>query len=91
MRGGIDSGDHRFSPRFVGVVDVWKDLFLIRGWDLIPPGWRWLYEPQVGVYTPCGAVLIRRAKVFVPGLFEGFLIRRWDLILHGWRWLMLAL
>ena len=23
---GVDPGDHRFSPRFVEVVDVWKDL-----------------------------------------------------------------
>ena len=25
VRGGIDPGDHRFRPRFVGVVYVWKD------------------------------------------------------------------
>ena len=24
--GGIDPGDHRFRPRFAGVVDVWKDF-----------------------------------------------------------------
>ena len=28
--------------------------FLIRGWVLIVPGWRWLYENQVGVSTPWG-------------------------------------
>ena len=26
VRGGINPGDHRFRLRFVGVVDVWKDL-----------------------------------------------------------------
>ena len=26
MRGGFDPGDHRFRPRVVGVVDVWRDL-----------------------------------------------------------------
>ena len=24
--GGFDPGDHRFRPRVVGVVDVWKDF-----------------------------------------------------------------
>ena len=24
--GGIDLEDHRFSPRFAGVVNVWKDV-----------------------------------------------------------------
>ena len=24
VRGGIDPGDHRFRPRDVGFVDVWK-------------------------------------------------------------------
>ena len=26
LRGGIDPGDPRSSPRVVGVIDVWKDL-----------------------------------------------------------------
>ena len=26
VRGGIDPGNHRFCPRFVGVVDVSKDF-----------------------------------------------------------------
>ena len=26
VRGGIDSGDRRFRPRFVRVVDVWKEF-----------------------------------------------------------------
>ena len=25
MGGGIDPGDHRFSPRFAGVVDKWME------------------------------------------------------------------
>ena len=41
--------------------------FIIRGWDLILPGWRCVYEPQVGVATPCGAVSSRGTIVFVPG------------------------
>ena len=26
VRGGVDPGDHRFRPRIVGVVDVWRDF-----------------------------------------------------------------
>ena len=26
VQGGIDPGDNRFRPRFVGVVDVWRDF-----------------------------------------------------------------
>ena len=26
VRGGIDPGDHRLRPRFVGVADVWNYL-----------------------------------------------------------------
>ena len=44
--------------------------FLIRGPDIILAGWRWLYEPQVGVFTPGGAVHTRRTTVFVSGLLE---------------------
>ena len=63
--GGIDPGNHRFRPRFVEVVDLCKDL--IRGWDFIFPGWRWLYEPQVGDSTPCGVVSTPGNAVFIPG------------------------
>ena len=48
---------------------------MIRGWDLILTGWRWLHELQVGVSTPSGAVSVRGVIVFVPGLLE--------LSLHG--------
>ena len=63
--GGIDLGDHRFRPRFVGVV-MYGKIFLIRGWDPILPGWRWPYKPQVGVSTPCRAVSTRETTVFHP-------------------------
>lgn len=49
MRGGIDPGDHCFLSRDVGGVDVWKDFIridLIREWDSILPGYRWLHEPK---------------------------------------------
>ena len=51
----------------------------IRGWDIIFAGWRWLYEPQlgvkqaasgVGVPTPCGAVSTRGTIFFVLGWLE---------------------
>ena len=41
VRGGIEPEDPRFRPRFVVVVDVWKE-FLIRVWNAIFPGWCWL-------------------------------------------------
>ena len=41
--------------------------FLVRGCELILPGWRWLYESQVAVFTPFGAVLTRGTAVFVTG------------------------
>ena len=34
-----------------------------------PRRWHWVYEPQVGVSTPCGAVSTRETTIFVPGLF----------------------
>ena len=44
--------------------------FLTRGRELILPGWRWLCEPRVGVFTPCVAVSTRGTTVFVLGLLE---------------------
>ena len=44
--------------------------FMIRGRDLILPGWRWLYEPQVGVSTPFEAVSTRGTNVFIPDSLE---------------------
>ena len=52
---------------------------MIRGWEPVVPGWRWLYSRApanqrstggVGVSTPCGAVSTRGITVFVPGLSE---------------------
>ena len=47
-----------------------KEGFLIRGWDLILTGWRCLYEPQLGVSTPSGAVSTMGTSVFIPGLLK---------------------
>ena len=53
------------------------ERFLIRGWNLILPGWRWLHSlripanigvPGVGVSTPCASVSNRGTIGFVPGL-----------------------
>ena len=44
--------------------------FPIRGWDHNPRAGRWLYEPQVGVSTPCGAVLTRGTTMFVSSILE---------------------
>ena len=98
--GGIGPGDHRFRPPFVGVVDIWK-IFLIRGWDLILPGWCLLYEPKVGVQqaanavggsTPCEAISTQGTTVFFPvcwsGIYiwEGFMMQVWDLNRPGPSW-----
>ena len=50
--------------------------YMIRGWGVILPGWRWLHESQqishqpvgLGVSTPYGAVSTRVTTVFVLGL-----------------------
>ena len=72
QRGGIDPGDYRFRPRFVGVVDVWKDS---------SSGDRTLSFPGSAsstnlrqsvtssvefVPTPCGAVPTRGERHFRP-------------------------
>ena len=53
--------------------------FLIRRWDPVVPGRRWLFfrapanqrlAGGVGISTPCGAVSIRGITVFVPALSE---------------------
>ena len=65
--------------------------FMIREWDVILPGWRWLCEPRVVVSTPCGAASTRGTTVFVPSLFElkmnGRIHDGRDLIVPGWCWL----
>ena len=68
MRGVINPENHRIRPRFVGSVDM--EGFLIRGRDVILPGWRWLNELLVGVSIPCRAVSTRWTAAFVPGSLE---------------------
>ena len=55
------------------------DRFMIRGWDIIVPGWRCILSRApanqrlaggIGVPTPCEAVSTRGITVFVPGLSE---------------------
>ena len=43
------------------------ERFMIRGWDIILPGWPRIYEPQVGVSTPCRVVSTWGITVSVPG------------------------
>ena len=91
VRGGIDPRDHRYRPRFDGVVDVWKDSRSGDG-TLSFPGGAGSTNP-VRVSTPCGGVSALETTVFVPGLLEPnrmyrrILIRGWDLILPLWHWL----
>ena len=71
VRGGIDPEDHRSRPRFVGVLDVWKDFRLGDGTISRPGGaGRWLHEPQVEVSTPRGEVSTRGTTMFVSGMLE---------------------
>ena len=50
---------------------------MIREWDIVAPGWRWLHfrapanqrsAGEVGVSKPCGAVSTRGITVFVLAL-----------------------
>ena len=91
---GIDPRGHRFRPRFAGVAHILEG-FLVWGCDLILSGWRWLYEPQIGVSTPCRVVSTKKPLLYrfsspfswICRCMEGFLLRGWDFILPGWRWL----
>ena len=78
--------------------------FLIRGWQYVHPGWRWLHEPQPISNQPVGLGFLHLAGRYRPGgppftspicwscrCMEIFLIRGWDPILPGWRWLVLTL
>ena len=68
------------------------ERFLTRGWDLIFPSGRRLYEAQVGVSAPSGAVSARGTTIFRPRfvetvhVLEGFLMRGWDKF-PRWHWL----
>lgn len=44
VRGGVDPGDRRFFPRFVGVVYIWKDFF----YQMMGP-----YPPRVWPNLDC--------------------------------------
>ena len=47
------------------------DAFLTRGWDIVLPGWRGLYEYQVGISTLWEVVsTLMETTAFVPGLLE---------------------
>ena len=75
--------------------------FLMRRWEPILPGVRWLYvrspanqrsASETGVSTPCGAVSTRGITVFVPRLSELKRYGRisnpgWETIFPGVRWL----
>jgi len=68
------------------------ERYLIRRRDICFPERRWLYEPQVGVFTLCGAASNRGPPLSSPRCWscrcmDGFLIPGWDLIFPGWRWL----
>ena len=39
---------------------------MMRGYELLLPGWCLLYEPQVGVSTTCGEISTRGTTVFRP-------------------------
>ena len=96
VRGGIDPGGHRFRPRVVGVVEIWKDFLSVDG-TLSSPGcadFKYKRQPisdwLVGLgfphraerYRPGGSALLS------PGCWscsdiEGFLIRGWNLSSPG--------
>ena len=91
----------------VGAVSTWGTTVFVPGllercrcmegvlvweWGLFLPGWRWLYEFQVGVSTPWESVSTRGTTVFVPGLLDLWMYGRasdpgMSLILPGWCWL----
>ena len=98
MWSGIDRGDHRFRPRFVGVVHVWKDFGSGNG-NLSPRAAE-LDEPQPIIDQPVGLGFPHRARRYVPGgslysslvrrsvrAMEGLSTRGWGYFLPGWRWL----
>ena len=46
------------------------EWFLSWRWSLVLPGWRWLYQPRVGVSKSCGTISTWGTTVFVPGLLK---------------------
>ena len=77
VRGDIDTGGYRFR-RQIGWSRSRLEGFLIWGWGVILPGWRWQYEPQpisnqpVGLGFPHCAGWCRPegTTVFIPGLIK---------------------
>ena len=69
IRGGVDPWDHRFYPRIV-VVYMYGSICDPGVVPYPRRGWHWVYELQVGVSTPCGAVSTRGTTIFVPGFLE---------------------
>ena len=91
---GMDPGEHRFCPRFVGVVDVWKNFQTGAG-SCPPPVTLVSYErpslPSIGrrdwgFHTVRGDIDLGGAPFSSPGCqscrcMKGFPNRGWDLIL----------
>ena len=64
MRGGIDPGDHLFRSHFSKIIHI--DGFLIRGWDLILPRWRWLLKISGwGFHTVRGGI---NPTILIPSM-----------------------
>ena len=95
VRGGINPGELRFRTRVCGFELCIKG-FMIRRWEPILPGMRWLYgraranqrsASGAGVSKPWGAVSTGGSSFSSPGFrsckdMEGFLIQGWGAI--GW-------
>ena len=77
------------------------EVILIRGWDLILPGWSWFHEPQPvsnqlvmelglphreGRYRPAGAP-ISPPVCWCFVWYDYFLVWGWNFILRWSRWL----
>ena len=79
VRGGIDPGDHRFRPRSVTSIDVWKDLWSGDG-ILSSPSGAGSTNPLLGFPHRGGRYRPGRPPFSSPGgwscrCMEGFLIR----------------
>ena len=91
VRGGINPGDHRFCPRFVGVADVRKD-FWFGDVNLSSPGRAGSVNAGLGIPHRAGRYRFGGPSFSSPVCWscrcmEGFLIPEWAPIRPGWRWL----
>ena len=95
-RGGIDPGYHRFRPRVVGVVYLWKDLLTGDITLSSQGGAGFILEPQPISDGPMGLRFPHRTGRCRPGgspfsypdcrsckCMDGFLNRGWGTILPG--------